>query len=800
MPSLRKLNPFSSSADQEPGDDPAPPSITVTPPQAQQTTLPAAVPPPGPAPQPVIEPPPPAAAAPMSAAPLPPRGYDYAYQRPVRPTYTHNNPSSVRLSYAPSGSLGRESGTSYLLFSGPPKRTRPRSSSVSAADLRKQMCATPGALGRVGEGVAARDSWVPVDDQDIPPRRKQPTDRASVHSVPVQGHRGGWTTTKGIMHSLNPFSRTSSRDPDPDVTATPDSGRRLTVPGAEAEEEQSESVKGVVGRARAISNAVRDRSSTFAAKLGLGTASAEQTAPPSLEQMEQHRAAEERARYDQAVVDLLDVIDPEVSTLSTLSDVQNSLFVPNLGRYVNRAGYVRLARPPSRTELAALEEGDARRAQAMGAIAAEGQDGERSSWWRRTKATITREKEEQQQPQTSEKPPAPAAEQPQPSSSSDGEPRSRSETLAEYVKHTDPEQAERNRYGVSEGDDIQARGEWLVLPDGLVDWDHWTPEERAELDDYVRHLLHSRKWKARRTWRGFKQYVRTPLGAFVTIYASLLTFWGAAWVLFLIGWLNAGSRQAYFVEICDQILTALFCVVGIGLAPFRTVDTYHMYFIAKYHRKTLKMYRELGLPPLPDENDLPDPAHQPSKEDAKIRPPVLTVEEQATLMYHQMKFAKSHTFYKPHETATHKAFPLDLLIVIVCLLDFHSIFQMALGSTTWSISYHHQYKKILTSIILSCSISCNISAGLVIAVGNRRTRKTEVVEERLRRAVTEEAVRRRQRKREEEEEEERERLHRAEKAETRRRKSEHHQSSLSLRHGSGSGSDHASRTDGVLPL
>jgi hypothetical protein len=55
---------------------------------------------------------------------------------------------------------------------------------------------------------------------------------------------------------------------------------------------------------------------------------------------------------------------------------------------------------------------------------------------------------------------------------------------------------------------------------------------------------------------------------------------------------------------------------------------------------------------------------------------------------------------------------------------------MALGSTTWSISYHHQYKKILTSIILSFSISCNITAGLVIAVGNRRTRKTEVVEER----------------------------------------------------------------------
>lgn len=107
------------------------------------------------------------------------------------------------------------------------------------------------------------------------------------------------------------------------------------------------------------------------------------------------------------------------------------------------------------------------------------------------------------------------------------------------------------------------------------------------------------------------------------------------------------------------------------------------------------------------------------------------------------------------------------MIVVVCLLDFHSIFQVrpllsarhptltpppqiALGSTTWSISYHHDFKKILTSIILSFSISCNITAGLVIMVGNRRTRKEEVVREQLHRAVTEEAVRRKLAKEEKE--------------------------------------------------
>ncbi|KAM0748244.1 hypothetical protein T439DRAFT_328224 [Meredithblackwellia eburnea MCA 4105] len=422
----------------------------------------------------------------------------------------------------------------------------------------------------------------------------------------------------------------------------------------------------------------------------------------------------ERQKHDQQVIDLLDVIDPEVGTLTTLSDVQNSLFVPDLGRWVDRTRYLRLTKPPS-DEPSAVEG-----AAEVGATA-----------------------DDAAAPKRRRRAPSTAVPSGEPTIPEDG--ASIAETTAS---------AESAEVALAH---IEARGKYLVLPEGMVDWEHWTDKEREELDDYVRHLLHSKKWKAKRGWRGFKQYFRTPLGAFVTIYASLLTFWGAAWILFIIGWLHAGDRQAYFVEICDQILTALFCVVGIGLAPFRAVDTYHMIFIAKYHRKALRLWKEQGEPPLPDENDLPDPTvrvgskkwkarTEGQAEEAYARKPVLTVKEQATFIYHQQKFSKSHTFYRPHETFTHKAFPLDLLIVVVCLLDFHSIFQIALGSSTWSISYHHNYKKILTSIILSFSISCNITAGLVIAVGNRRTRKQEVVRELLHKAVTEEAVKRKQAK------------------------------------------------------
>ena len=50
------------------------------------------------------------------------------------------------------------------------------------------------------------------------------------------------------------------------------------------------------------------------------------------------------------------------------------------------------------------------------------------------------------------------------------------------------------------------RGEYAVLPAGIA-WDDWSAEERAELDDYVRHLMHSRRERFRRRLRGFGQFV-----------------------------------------------------------------------------------------------------------------------------------------------------------------------------------------------------------------------------------------------------------------------------------------------------
>jgi hypothetical protein len=125
----------------------------------------------------------------------------------------------------------------------------------------------------------------------------------------------------------------------------------------------------------------------------------------------------------------------------------------------------------------------------------------------------------------------------------------------------------------------------------------------------------------------------------------------------------------------------------------------------------------------------------------------LTPKQQEKLEHHQGKFCKSHSFYKPHETETHHAFPLRLLIAIVVLLDCHSLLQISLGACTWGI-YYKTRPFAITTVILICSITCNATAGLLIWVGDKRTRKKDVVERMNRQELTEEAIRHVEKKKE----------------------------------------------------
>ena len=409
-------------------------------------------------------------------------------------------------------------------------------------------------------------------------------------------------------------------------------------------------------------------------------------------------AAEE---YSSDVIDLLDLVDPEVRTMSTLTNLQNSLFIPDLGRLVDRRPAYDLTRrtTESRPQTAKPD---------------------------RLTRQRTDTRASQQEPPTFLMTP-PSQEQP------DVE----GEATEQQIKRTESKMSISSELSESR---------YAVLPHG-VSLEGWSKEDVAELNDHVRHLLHSRREGFKRGMRGFRQYISRPLGLFVFLYAVLVTLFGAAWVFCLIGWIYVGSRQDYFINVIDNILVALFALMGDGLAPFRAVDTYHMCFIAKYHHLTWQLREKKKLPDLADANDLPSRrASAGTLQDAIDREEmaqfsVLTTVQQKRLQYHQAKFNKSHTFYKPHETSTHHAFPLRLLVAVVVLLDCHSLFQIALGTCTWSINYEDR-PEALTATILSCSITCNIVAGVLISVGDHKTRKKDVLERIHRQEITEEALKR----------------------------------------------------------
>lgn len=199
--------------------------------------------------------------------------------------------------------------------------------------------------------------------------------------------------------------------------------------------------------------------------------------------------------------------------------------------------------------------------------------------------------------------------------------------------------------------------------------------------------------------------------------------------------------------------------MGDGLIPFRAMDTYHTIFIAHYTFLTWKIRRIRGLRKLKDKNDLPsrradeleiDPEIGDVPKEDQHEFTVLAPLQQQRLTHHQQKLSKSHTFYKPHETVTHRAFPLRMLIAVVVLLDLHSCLQVALGVTTWGIPYKDR-PFALTTVILCCSITCNIAGGVLIMIGDRMTRKKDVVERMFRQQLTSEAMKKMRKKHEVEE-------------------------------------------------
>ncbi|EIN10431.1 hypothetical protein PUNSTDRAFT_99948 [Punctularia strigosozonata HHB-11173 SS5] len=250
-----------------------------------------------------------------------------------------------------------------------------------------------------------------------------------------------------------------------------------------------------------------------------------------------------------------------------------------------------------------------------------------------------------------------------------------------------------------------------------------------ELDTHVEDVL-TKKQQFKRIMRGVWAFCKTPIGFIVAIYGFLIVFWGTAIVLFLVKWINLHNSiaQGYWLELSQQVETGLFTLTSVGLIPWRVVDTYRITIIWWYKRKTRKLRKKAGLPDLYDEDDLPDPKYDVNYVH------VLTEKQQRTLHYHQQQFTKSQTWYRPHGTETHRAFPINIALIICLLNDGNSIFQVGLSSVMWALNRFDR-PAATTATLLPASFICGILSAVFIWIGSKRTRRTEKVEERLRTAL-----------------------------------------------------------------
>ena len=61
---------------------------------------------------------------------------------------------------------------------------------------------------------------------------------------------------------------------------------------------------------------------------------------------------------------------------------------------------------------------------------------------------------------------------------------------------------------------------FAVLPHG-VRLEGWSEEEKLEMNDYVRHMLHSKRSKFRRSMKGFGLYVRKREFCILFVYIAI---------------------------------------------------------------------------------------------------------------------------------------------------------------------------------------------------------------------------------------------------------------------------------------
>ncbi|MBW0492770.1 hypothetical protein O181_032485 [Austropuccinia psidii MF-1] len=262
---------------------------------------------------------------------------------------------------------------------------------------------------------------------------------------------------------------------------------------------------------------------------------------------------------------------------------------------------------------------------------------------------------------------------------------------------------------------------------------HQLDQEEEKFDQHVLNIIKYTQPEAKlslsinhfkRIMKGIWAFVKTPMGIIFTIYGFLVVFWGAALVLILFKWIKITPEKNYriWVEICSQILNGLFTITGIGLFPSRIIDWWNISIILRYARV---IWRRKSPHSMKDPNDL-NPQMSPTAQEAGSRnltegeegeeeeeEVVLNHKELKKLRRAQERLCRSQTWYRPHSSATHFAFPIRWALVIMILNLGNSLFQAGLCVAMWGYSYSNR-PAWTTGTFMALSFSCGLFSALLI--------------------------------------------------------------------------------------
>ncbi|KUJ13338.1 uncharacterized protein LY89DRAFT_709173 [Mollisia scopiformis] len=205
---------------------------------------------------------------------------------------------------------------------------------------------------------------------------------------------------------------------------------------------------------------------------------------------------------------------------------------------------------------------------------------------------------------------------------------------------------------------------------------------------------------------GFKaawRFVSSPTGFLMTIYGLNIVAWGAMLFFVLLGAapaMNHPSKDALnsprkkWIEIDSQILNALFCVTGFGLAPWRFRDLYWLI-------RARRMRNRYAMKRLAEQNK------------AWFRPPAWYFDGEGGE-------ERGVTFTGEYAPATR----MWKLAFVVWMMVWNTLFQAVLAAMMWGFNrFNRPTWSTGTFIGLGCGVS--LMAGLMMWWEGRKVKKIE---------------------------------------------------------------------------